>query len=204
MGTKWLKWAQKIQSIAQAGIEYSKDPYDLERFQKLRDISSEIVAEYTDLEFEKVVNLFANETGYQTPKVDVRAAVFNDAKILLVQENDLKWSLPGGWAEPRLSVRENVIKEVREEAGVEVIPESLIAILDRNRHTNDLYPYSVYKVFVYCRYINGSFQENIETNNASFFPQSNLPEISELRNTPEQIDMCFNYVNSDPPKVLFD
>jgi ADP-ribose pyrophosphatase YjhB (NUDIX family) len=201
---KWLEWSQQLQSIAQAGIEYSKDPYDLERFQELRHISAEIIAEYTDHNFEEVANLFANETGYQTPKVDVRAAVFKNETILLVQENDMKWSLPGGWAEPRLSVKENVIKEVREEAGIDVIPESVIAILDRNRHADDTYPYSVYKIFIHCKYVDGSYQENIETNDAGFFHRSKLPAVSELRTTVDQIQMCFDYMKSEGSIVLFD
>jgi len=204
MGAKWLEWAKRMQSISQAGIEYSSDPFDKERFEQLRLISIEILAEYSGLKMEKVADLFANETGYQTPKVDVRASVLRHEKILLVQENDGKWALPGGWAEPHMSLRENITKEVKEEAGVYVIPDSIIAILDRNLHAKDIYPYSVYKIFVSCTYLSGCFQENIETSTAAFFSESNLPEISESRNSKKQIEMCFQFSQEDNPRVAFD
>lgn len=94
---KWLEWAIELQSLAQAGLTYGKDIYDKERYERIRDISAEIVSNYTDIEIEKVKDLFCNEVGYQTPKLDTRAAIFEEGKILLVRENNGKWSLPGGW-----------------------------------------------------------------------------------------------------------
>ena len=139
METKWLSWAKRLQSIAQAGLTYSKDKYDIERFQQIRDISIEILNEYTEISNEKIKDLFCNETGYQTPKVDIRGAVFKDGKILLVKESiDGRWSLPGGWAEVNLSVKENVIKELREETGLNVVPKRLIEVLDRNKHNHPI------------------------------------------------------------------
>jgi ADP-ribose pyrophosphatase YjhB (NUDIX family) len=204
MGRKWLEWAQRIQSVSQAGLEYSKDPFDIERFEQLRLISSEIVAEYSGLDLETVVGLFANETGYQTPKIDVRAAIIENGKILLVQEQDTEWALPGGWAEPRLTLRENIVKEVQEEAGIEVVPESIIAVLNRSTHIDDEYPYSVYKIFVQCRSLGGKFEKNIETLNAAFFDRQSLPEISETRNTTKQIEMCFERSQMEGEDVIFD
>ena len=87
---KWLKWAIEIQSIAQAGLAYTNNPYDIERFKRLREISAEMMAEKTDINLDKVKGLFCNETGYQTPKIDTRAAIFKDGKILLVHENSEK------------------------------------------------------------------------------------------------------------------
>jgi len=140
---RWLEWAQEMLSIAQAGLEYSKNPFDLERYEKLRKLSVEIVAQHADLPLESVEQLFASDAGYQTPKVDVRAVVHQDERLLLVRERDGEWALPGGWAEPRLSLRENVVKEVLEESGMQVRPRKVVAILDRNRHAGDVYPYSV-------------------------------------------------------------
>ena len=112
---KWLEIAKKLQSISQAGLEYSKDKYDIERFQEIREISMDIMENHTDMEREIIRNLFAGETGYQTPKIDVRAAIFNEGKILLVREKlDGKWSLPGGWADIDLSIKENLMKEAME------------------------------------------------------------------------------------------
>lgn len=128
------KWAMEIQSLAQAGLTYGKDKFDLERYERLREISAEMMAFKTDLPIEKVRELFCGETGYQTPKVDTRAAVFKDGKLLLVHESNGKWALPGGWCDFDRSVAENTVKETKEEAGLDVEPKFLIAVQDRSRH----------------------------------------------------------------------
>ena len=202
---KWLEIAKKLQSIAQAGLEYSKDKYDLERFEEIRKLSIDIMENYTDMEREKIKNLFAGETGYQTPKIDIRAAIFHENKILMVKEKlDNKWSLPGGWADIDLSIRENLIKEAMEEAGAKIIPERILAVYDRNRNTNMLFPHSVYKIFVQCKYLESSFVENIETEETGFFSADNLPELSETRNTELQIKMCFKHKDSRLHEPYFD
>ena len=108
----------ELQSLAQAGIHYTKDPYDEERFERIREIAAEMIAHKSEIPLDKVKDLFCCEIGYQTPKLETRAAVFQDGKILLVQENDGKWSLPGGWCDVNISARENTVKEVKEEAGL--------------------------------------------------------------------------------------
>ena len=205
MEEKWLTWAKKLQSIAQAGITYSKDKYDIERFQEIRDLSSEILSNYTDISKEKVKDLFCNETGYQTPKVDVRCAIFINDKLLLVKENlDNKWSLPGGWAEVNLSIKENAIKESFEEAGINVKPKKLIALLDKSKHSNTLTPYGIYKAFVLCEFINGDFKENIETDESRLFSLDNLPTLSTERNNYDQIKMCFDFNEDQNLDTIFD
>ena len=116
----WLKWAIEIQALAQNGLTYTKDVYDKERFERLREISAEMLAEKTDIPVDKVKDLFCNEKGYQTPKLDTRAAIFKDGKILLVHENNGTWALPGGWVDVLESVGSNTIKEVKEETGLDV------------------------------------------------------------------------------------
>ena len=118
MDDKLVNWIAELQSIAQAGLTYGKDVYDRERYQRIREITAEMMAAKTGLSLEKVTDLFYGETGYQTPKVDTRAAIFKDNKILLVHESDGTWSLPGGWVEFNLSIKENTIKEIREETGL--------------------------------------------------------------------------------------
>ena len=202
---KWLDIAKKLQSIAQAGLEYSKDKYDLERFEEIRKVSIDIMECYTDIEREKIKNLFAGETGYQTPKIDIRAAVFHENKILMVKEKlDNRWSLPGGWADIDLSLKENLIKEAMEEAGAKIIPERILAVYDRNRNTNILFPHSVYKIFVQCKYLENKFVENIETEETGFFSIDQLPELSETRNTASQIKMCFRYKDRPFHEPYFD
>ncbi|WDV47106.1 NUDIX hydrolase [Clostridiaceae bacterium M8S5] len=194
--SKWLKWAKELQFLAQCGLAYSKDRFDIERFERIRDISVEIVSEYTEIEHKKIKNLFANESGYQTPKVDVRAAIFNGDKILMVKEkSDGKWTMPGGWADTLYSVYENVKKEAMEEAGANVETKRIIAVMDMNKHFKTEYPYSIYKIYVECDYIDGDFKENAETEEATFFNIDNIPELSFAKCTKEHIKMCFEARN---------
>lgn len=205
MEDKFVKWAAELQSLAQAGLTYGKDKFDLERYERIREISAEMMEEKTGIPLEKVKELFCGETGYQTPKVDTRAAVFKDGKILLVQENNGKWSLPGGWCDFDKSIGENTAKETLEEAGAIVKPEMLIAVQDRNRHNTPPYAYGVVKAFVLCTYLSGEFLENIETTESRFFSKEELPEnFANEKNTKEQILMCFDANESDNWKTLFD
>ena len=119
---KWLQWAVELQSIAQAGLFYGKDKFDRERYEQIRTIAAEMISYKTEIPVEKVKDLFCNEEGYQTPKLDTRAAIFEGEKVLLVKENNGTWSLPGGWVDVDISVKENVIKEVKEEAGLDELP----------------------------------------------------------------------------------
>ncbi len=124
----WLKWAIEIQSIAQNGLTYTTGIYDRERYERLRDISAEMLSCKTDIPVEKIKLLFCNEEGYQTPKIDTRAAIFKSGQILLVQENDGRWALPGGWVDVLETIQSNTIKEVKEEAGLTVKTHFIIAI----------------------------------------------------------------------------
>ena len=200
----WLKWAIDIQSIAQAGIEYTKDIYDKERYEMLRDIAAEMISFKTEIPKDKVYNLFCNEKGYQTPKIDTRGAVFKDGKILLVHENTGKWSLPGGWCDVLESVASNTVKEVREESGYNVKCDRVIALHDRNKRNKPLYVYGICKIFVQCELIDGGFVKNIETTEAKFFGLDELPELDEAKCTKEQVKMCFDAYNDPNWKVILD
>ncbi len=205
MKEKWLEWASRLQSIAQAGLTFGENQYDLDRYQQIRNLSVEILHEYTGVSNEKIRDLFASETGYQTPKVDIRAAVFNDDKILMVKEKiDGAWSLPGGWADVNTSVSESAIRECREEAGALVIPKRIIAVQLANRHTNILYPHTIYKVFMECSFVEKSFAENTETLEAVFFGLESLPQLSTERNTRKQIEMCFEAKSHEVFETVFD
>ena len=200
----WLKWAMEIQSIAQIGLTYTKDEYDKERYEQLRNIASEMLSYKTDIPVDKVKNLFCNEQGYQTPKLDTRAAIFKDDKILLVHEKNGFWSLPGGWVDILESIESNTIKEVKEEAGLDVVAKKVIAIQDRNKHNTPIYPYGVCKVFVECEVMGGEFVENIETVEIGYFSLDNLPRLAEEKCTPKQVEMCFEAKNNKNWQVLFD
>ena len=160
---KWLELIIEIQSLAQNGLAYTNNVYDKERFERLRNISAEMLSMKSDLSLEKVKDLFCNEKGYQTPKLDTRAVIFKDDKILLVKENNGTWSLPGGWVDVLESVASNTVKEAKEETGLDVVPKRIIAIQDRNKHNKPIYAYGICNVFVLCEVIGGKFEKNIET-----------------------------------------
>lgn len=204
MNEKWLDWAIELQSLAQAGLTYGKDVYDKERYERIRTIAAEMMSYKTDLSIEKVKDLFCNESGYQTPKLDTRAAIFSSGKILLVQENNGKWSLPGGWVDVNLSVKENTIKEVKEESGLDVTADKIIAVQDRNKHNLPMYAYGVCKIFVLCSVLGGKFISNIETTGSAYFAENDLPELAAEKNTKEQIAMCFNAYKDKNWVTVFD
>ena len=202
---EWLDWAKRIQALSQAGLTFSKDVYDIERYEELRGISAEIMAKHTDLEINKIKELFANETGYQTPKIDVRGAVFKDNQILLVKENiDSKWSLPGGFCDIGLSPSENVVKEIKEESGYDVVPVKLLALLDKNKHEHPPEAYHYYKIFILCEIIGGNPTIGIETSSIQFFSKDNLPELSTKRNTESQIIRLFEFLENPSKETIFD
>lgn len=194
----WVDWAVEIQALAQAGLTYGKDPYDLERYTRLREIAAEMIACKADISVEKARDLFCCETGYQTPKVDTRAAVFQDGRLLLVHESNGTWSLPGGWCDVDQSVAENTVKETLEEAGLRVSAGRLIAVQDRNRRNPPRYAYGVVKIFVLCTILGGSFRENLETTESRWFSREELPDnLAEEKVTKEQLWMCFD-AKDDP------
>ncbi len=205
MNDKWLDFAIRIQSIAQAGLQYGRDQYDLERYEALRQIAAEMMSVKTDIPIETIKDLFCNESGYQTPKIDTRAAVFIDGKILLVHENNGTWSLPGGWCDVDQSVATNTIKEVKEEAGLVVTADRIIAVQDWRKHNVRNFAYGVIKIFVLCRYISGEFEQNIETTQIDFFDREHIPDnLAAEKSTRKQIEMCFEAHEKLDFPVQFD
>lgn len=202
---KWLKWAIEIQSLAQAGLTYTDNVYDIERYERLREIAAEIIEEKSNISLEKVKDLFCNENGYQTPKIDTRAAIFKDDKILLTHENNGTWSLPGGWCDVLESVASNTIKEVKEETGLDVETIKIIAVQDRNKHNKPIYACGVCKIFVLCNVIGGEFIENIETTEIKYFSLDEIPNnLAEEKTNNEQIEMCFKAYKDEKWQTQFD
>ena len=200
----WLKWAVELQAIAQAGLFYGKDCFDKERYERIREISAEMLSCKTELSMETVKDLFCSETGYQTPKIDTRAAIFQDGKILLVHESNGSWALPGGWCDVDLSVAENTVKEVKEEAGLDVIVKRIIAVQDREKHNLPVYAYKICKIFLQCEAIGGEFIPNTETTGFAYFGLDELPKLAAEKNTREQIEMCFHAMQAVTWQALFD
>ena len=201
---KWLQWAVELQSIAQTGLWYGEGVFDKERYERIREIAAEMIAYKTEIPLDKVKDLFCDESGYQTPKLDTRAAIFKEDKILLVQEKNGTWSLPGGWVDVNLSVKENAVKEVKEEARLDVSADFVIAIQDREKHNLPIYAYKICKIFILCSVLGGSFQENIETTESRYFGYDELPMLAEEKNNKEQIKMCFDAYHDKNWKTLLD
>lgn len=201
---KWLEWAKELQFLAQTGLAYTKDDFDRERFERIRTIAAEMMSLQSGLPLEQVQGLFCNETGFQTPKLDTRAAIFEDNKILLVKEKNGTWSMPGGWVDVMQTIKSNTVKEVREEAGLDVEAVRIIALQDRNKHNQPPYAYNVCKVFVLCKVSGGNFQSNMETVESRYFGLDELPVLAEEKNSREQIGMCFSACRDDDWQVKFD
>jgi ADP-ribose pyrophosphatase YjhB (NUDIX family) len=201
----WLVWAKKLHTIAQAGLTYCENDYDLDRYRQIQDLSVDILHRYTETDHGKIRDLFLNEKGYATPKIDVRAAIFRGTSILLIREKvDGLWSLPGGWADIDKSLRQNLKREAKEEAGVDIEPRRIIAVLDRRNHNDPPLPFGIYKIFVECDYITGEFQDNVETYESGWFTVDDLPPLSAGRNTTDQIEMCFSVRKKKIHEALFD
>ena len=200
----WLEWAKELQFIGQVGLTYSHDPFDLERFERIREIAAEIMSHQSGIPVERVKELFCNEEGFQTPKLDSRAVIFKDGKILLVKEKNGTWSLPGGWVDVNETIKTNTIKEVKEEAGLDVETVRIIAVQDRNQHNQPIYAYNVCKVFVLCNVLGGTFQPNIETTESRYFGLEEIPLLAEEKNNRKQLEMCFAAYLDEGWQVQFD
>jgi ADP-ribose pyrophosphatase YjhB (NUDIX family) len=199
---RWLEWCQRLQAIAQNGLTFAKDPYDLERYQAVRQIAAEMLANASSLPTGVVLGLLAQDTGYATPKVDVRGVAFRDGKLLLVREtSDDGWTLPGGWADVCASPAENVEREILEESGFVARASKILAVFDRGKHPHEPpFAFHVYKIYLRCEIIGGRESVSSETDSAGFFGESEIPELSLTRVTPWQIRRMFeHYQHPDWP-----
>ncbi len=201
-----LQWAQRLQAIAQNGLTYSKDPFDVERFNQVRQIAAEILAAGSAATTpEALVELFKHNFGYATPKVDVRAAVFRENRVLLVQErSDGAWTLPGGWADIGDAPSVAAVREVREESGYETKVTKLAAVYDRELHDHPPYPFHAYKMFFVCELVGGEAQTSMETTAVDFFAEDALPALSLSRVTPVQIQHMFGHWRHPEWPTSFD
>ena len=196
MDPQWLRWAKELQAIAQIGLAYSSENhFDVERYERVREIASEIMAAGGTLDKDVLLELFRREGGYATPKVDVRGVVFRDDRLLLVKEvSDGCWTLPGGWADVNDSPGESAGREIREESGYETRPVKLLAVYDRSKQGHvPPFPFHVYKLFILCEIIGGEAAASAETSEVGFFGEDDLPDLSITRVTPWQIARMFEH-----------
>ncbi len=207
MEPTWITWAKALQAIAQTGLHFGDSEYDAERYRQVQDIAAEIFANHTNLEKEAILDLFSRDSGYATPKVDVRGVVFRDSQILLVREvlDHNRWTLPGGWADVNETPTEAVTREVFEESGFETKAVKLLAVYDRTKqgHTPPM-PYHVYKLFFSCEITGGEAKPSYETSEVGFFPENQIPELSRSRVLPHQIQRFFEYYRNPDLPTDFD
>ena len=197
MSSIWVNWVRRLQSIAQNGRNYCKNEFDLQRYRKVEDVAAEIAAKYADGELETISTMFRQETGPATPKIDVRAAVIAENKILLVKERGDGWTLPGGWVDPGESPSEAAVRETKEESGYDVKAARLMAIYDRDRHAHPPCLFHVYKLIFICNVVGGSAKTSLETEAVCFFGEDELPALSESRVLSSQVKRAFAFAR-DP------
>jgi len=201
----WIALINKIKAISQIGKSYSKDPFDIDRYDQLSLIANEMYSKISNKKLEAIENFFFPDKGYATAKVDLRAGIIEDGKVLLVKERrDSKWALPGGWSDVGETPKEGIIREVEEETGFIVKINRLITIRDQSiGGYSPRYPVHVYKIFFLCDIVNGTAKDNIEISDVSFFSFDSLPELSvgttlnrdvqdikEYFNNPKKLPVC--------------
>jgi len=203
---QWLTWARRLQAIAQSGLAYCKDQFDIERYHQIREIAAEMMETGTPLPADAPIEgLFAKQAGYATPKIDVRVAAFRDGRILLVRElSDNCWTLPGGWADVGEAPSVAAARETREESGFEVRITKLAALYDRDLHGHPYFAFHSYKAFFVGDVTSGSAKASIETSGAQFFEENNLPPLSLSRVTLAQVAHMFDHYRNPALPTSFD
>ena len=201
----WLRWAERVQAIAQTGLTYAKDPYDLERYGELRRIAVEIAAASVSLPVEDVRVAFGSGHGYPTPKVDVRAIVFRDDELLFVRERKSGgWTFPGGWADVGDTPGRAAEREALEESGYRVEATKLVALLDKTRHEHPVSIDYTYKVLIGCRLVDGEPVTSHEIDAVAFFARGQVPDLDLDRTTPGQVALAWKHHDEPGRPTDFD
>lgn len=202
---RWLDWAREIQALSQTGLHFAENDYQRERYQRLIEIAAEIFSQYSDLEYQPLVDRFLKQIGYATPRVDVRGAVFRDERLLLVRERmDGGWTMPGGWADVGDLPSESVEREVWEEAGFRVKARKVIGVYDANR-TGPLEVFHAFKIVFLCDLISGEPRPSNETSEVVFFGLEDIPiKLSGERTRPRHIEDVFAAYADPDKETVFD
>lgn len=202
---RWLEWAREIQALSQTGLTYSEDDYQTQRYRRLMEIAAEIVESHADLPREPVLQNFLVQPGYATPKVDVRGAVIQDNKILLVQERaDELWCMPGGWADVGDLPSEMVEREVWEESGFNVVARKVIGVYDANRSGVPPEFYHAYKIVFLCEIVGGWARSSNETLAVDFFSFDDLPPLSAERTNKRHLAEVYAHLHDRHRPAAFD
>ena len=202
---KWLEWAQTLQAISQIGLNFAENHYQTERFQQIGDIAAEIMAQYTNLGTGEILRIFDKQVGYATPKIDVRSAVFQDNKLLLVKEiQDGRWTLPGGWVDVGDTPSSAAVRETLEESGFVVKARRIVGVYDANR-VKPLQMFHAFKIVFLCDITGGSPKISDETSDVEFFAFDEIPEtFSGCRTTRKHIRDVFAMMKDPNRPTIFD
>ena len=205
-GKELITLAQRIRSLSQTGLSYTHNDYEIERCRDLIAISNHITSIVSGISEEEIDALYIPIKEYVTPKVDIRAVVFNDQdEVLLVREKvDGRWSMPGGWSDVGFTPKEVAIKETKEETGLDVGVERLLAVMDKRCHAHPAGPFYIYKMFILCKVLGGEFNETFDIMDKGYFPLDSLPPLSLDRILPEQIHLMFELRNNPAAPVYMD
>lgn len=202
---EWLVIGRELRAIAQIGLTFCKDHFDRQRYQRIRELAASLIARGAEEDLEKVLGLFQQDSGYATPKVDVRGAAFREGRILLVREiSDGGWTLPGGWADVNQTPSECVVREIAEESGFQARALKLAAVHDYRKRHPPRHIDSIYKLFFICELTGGSARPSDETSEVGFFARDALPPLSGGRTTVAQIELMFDHMQSPNLPAQFD
>jgi ADP-ribose pyrophosphatase YjhB (NUDIX family) len=202
---RWLEWAREIQALSQTGLHYSHDLYETARYHRLIEIAAEMVQTHTELPKEPMIENFSWQPGYATPKIDVRGAVVQDGKILLVKEKlDQKWAMPGGWGDVGEIPSEMVAREVVEESGFEVKVTKVVGVYDANRDGRQMQFFHAYKIVFLCKITGGFARASEETLAVDFFDFDKLPPLSSSRTNERHLADVLAHVKDRNHPTFFD
>ncbi|WP_183556552.1 NUDIX hydrolase [Mucilaginibacter sp. SP1R1] len=196
----------QLRSVADIGLLYAKNEYDIERYTELQHIGNQMLDTVTGLGEETIKLNFPQAKDYPTAKMDVRGILLSpDNKILLARESaDGKWSLPGGWGDIGYSPKEVIVKEFQEETGLDVVPDRLLAVFDKKMHPHPPQPFYVYKMVFYCRAVSSVINKGFDVLDVQYFDIDNLPELSEDRILKSQIQLLYQKIISGDQSVQVD
>jgi ADP-ribose pyrophosphatase YjhB (NUDIX family) len=202
---RWLLLARELSAMAQTGLTFSKDPYDRLRYERLRELAAQMFAQGSETEYQTILESLRGQSGYATPKVDVRGAAFRDNRVLLVREiTDGKWTLPGGWADVNQTPSQCVVREIAEESGFQARTLKLAAVHDYQTRNHLHHKDSIYKLMFICEIIGGEARPSNETSDVEFFSLDNLPPLSIGRSTAAQIELMFRHRDDPGLATEFD
>jgi ADP-ribose pyrophosphatase YjhB (NUDIX family) len=206
LNAKFLNEIKRLKAVADTGLLYCKNEYDKERYLELEEISFRLLHEFSSASIEDLKFMLPSVKDYPTAKVDIRGlAVSEDNRILLVKESiDGRWSLPGGWADVGHSPKETIIKEFKEETGLDVLPERLLAVFDKKMHPHPPQPFYVYKMVFYCKPVSSEIIKGFDVLDVNYFDVDHLPELSEDRILKSQIQLLAAKVFENDPEVYVD